>query len=78
MPDVILQRHIRLDTETNELHIQDKLEGLEDNDELTLAPASSFRLVPSAKFHQPGEEDALSASLVPLEGKAFSQTFDLN
>lgn len=78
LPDVFLQRRIRLDTTTNELHVEDKLEGLQEGDELTLAPASSFRLVPSAKFHQPGEEDALSASLVPLEGKAFSQTFDLN
>jgi hypothetical protein len=53
-----LDRTIRIDLEAMTVEIEDRFEGLTAGDELTPAPPSPLRLVPSARFHQPGEEVA--------------------
>ena len=40
------------------------------------SPAASFRLVPSAKFHQPGEEEAFLRAL-PIESNEVTRVIDL-
>ncbi len=55
---VRLRRKVRLDLERGELTVADDVEGMSAGDRLSIAPAASLRLVPSAKFHQAGEAEA--------------------
>lgn len=53
-----LERKVTLDMKDNLLIIEDRFDGLKVSDILKVSPPSSFRLVPSAKFFQPGEAAA--------------------
>ncbi len=58
LPGVVLERRLRLDYASDTLTIEDAIQGLKPGDKLTVSPASSFRVVPSAKFYQAGEAGA--------------------
>jgi hypothetical protein len=75
--NVHLHRKFTLDTNTSTLQVEDKIMGLEKEDFLSLAPPASFRLVPSAKFYMPGEEEAYLAAQEPLSGDSFTRNFSL-
>lgn len=51
----LLERDLRYDRASGALEIDDRIHGLQPGDELSPAPAISPRLVPSARFDQPGE-----------------------
>lgn len=75
-----LNRTLILDTENNLLTIEDRFDGLKSNDVLNISPPSSFRLVPSAKFFQPGEAAAfLHAQETNLDvtQESFTQKIEL-
>lgn len=80
LPDVTLKREFLFDLGANSLEVRDTIGGLSSGDRLTYAPPSSFRVVPSAKFFQPGESDALlrAQQSGSLEGNSFVRHFDLS
>jgi hypothetical protein len=76
LPGVTLQREIVLDHGRNRLTVRDRISGQRAGDMLRRSPASSLRLVPSAKFHQAGEEEAF-LRVLPIESTELRQEFDL-
>jgi hypothetical protein len=75
LPGPALSRTIRVDLGAGRVEVEDRIEGLRGSDRLTRAPAVSQRLVPSARFWQPGEATALLESgPAPVSGR---RTFEL-
>ncbi|MBF0425494.1 MAG: hypothetical protein HQL66_06720 [Magnetococcales bacterium] len=54
-----LRRRLTLTLQDALLTVEDDIQGLAPDDRCVVAPPVSPRLVPSARFHQPGEADAL-------------------
>lgn len=73
LADTWLERTIIVDLEKDVLMVNDRFEGLKHTDRLTISPASSFRLVPSAKFYQPGEAEVF-LRMAEAGGLDVSQT----
>jgi hypothetical protein len=63
-----LRRRVRLDLSRDAVTVEDHITGLRPGDELYTAPPVSFRLVPSARFYQKGEEDGFMAQESLEEG----------
>ena len=72
LPSVTLNRHLYLDYSTDTLTIEDEIHGMQPGDKLYPSPAVSFRLVPSARFYQPGDADAFQRAVTEkLTGNKF-------
>lgn len=77
LPGVSLNRKIVLDQRRNVLVVEDHVNGLLPGDRLAFSPPSSFRVVPSAKFYMPGEEEAYLRAGEALQETRFQREFDL-
>ena len=72
-----LERVIRLDIAHGTMSVRDVVRGVGKAEELRPAPAASPRLVPSAKFHQDGEEAAFALQLGRPAESATERIFSL-
>jgi hypothetical protein len=76
---VSLNRRLSLDYAANTLTIEDEITGMQPGDKLYTSPAVSFRLVPSARFYQPGEAQAFQRAVTEkLDGNTFTRTVVLD
>lgn len=78
LPGVIFHRNIRIDFLTQSITIDDKTEGLLNTDHLLKSVASSFRVVPSARFYYPGEEANLLAAEAEMVAPKTQQILKLD
>jgi len=77
LDDVKLKRTIKFDARANRLEIEDRIDGMTENDRLEVSPPVSPRLVPSARFFQQGDVAAFvrHSSATPFQ---VSRVLDLS
>jgi hypothetical protein len=72
---VELRRVVDIDPKQGRVRVKDSVSGMKPGDRLTLAPPVSLRLVPSARFFQPGLESAfLRAGALDSAEREFDLT----
>ncbi len=79
LDNVKLKRVIKFDARANQMEIEDRIDGMTNNDRLEVSPPVSPRLVPSARFFQQGDVEAFArhSSAAPFQASRVLKLSDL-